>query len=519
VLQGRDTERARLRALLDGARDGRAGALLVHGEPGVGKTALLDDLVGAATAEGVRLLSTQGLESESPLAFGALHRLLRPVTGLLDRVPGPQGRALRVAFGIEDGDRIEPFLVGAATLSLLGEAAEQLPVLVVVDDAHWLDDASADALLFAARRLDADRVAVVFAARDGDVRSFTAPGLETLALTGLDAVAVRALLSEMAGEALSVEVADRLMAETAGNPLALVELPAGLSTGQLNGTVPLPAHLSIGSGVERVFLDRIRRLPQQVQQLMLVVAADDSGQVATTGDAAARLGVDPRAWGEAERTGLLRVAGDMVSVRHPLVRSAVYQAATSLERRHVHQVLADALGKAGDHDRATWHRAAAADGWDETLAEDLDGIAAQAERRGGYAAASAASERAAALTARDHPRAVRLFTAARTAWAAGDAGRAAALAAAAREHTDVPPRASATMTSPHLRAGCGRDRRPGPGPRPGDGRGRDGHAQLRSRQRSVPRPGRHRRRGRRDRRPARPVPQAPPGRDGTRRRR
>ena len=442
MLQGRDAERARLRAVVDGACDGHAGALLVHGEPGVGKTALLDDLVAAAAAEGVRVLSTQGVESESPLAFGALHRLLRPVMRFLDRVPKPQSRALRVAFGIEDGDMVEPFLVGAATLSLLGESAEQCPVLCVVDDAHWLDDASADALLFAARRLDADRVAVVFAARDGDVRSFTAPGLDTLALSGLDPVAVRALLAEHAGEGLSIEVADRLMAETAGNPLALVELPAGLSTGQLNGTVPLPAQLSVGSGVERVFLDRVRRLPQQVQQLMLVVAADDSGQAATTGDAAARLGVDVTAWAVAERTGLLLVDGDTVSVRHPLVRSAVYQAASSLERRQVHQVLADALGKAGDPDRATWHRAAAADGWDESLAEDLDGIAARAERRGGYAAASAAAERAAALTARHHPRAVRLFAAARTAWAAGNPAQAAALAVTARELIEVPTRAA-----------------------------------------------------------------------------
>ncbi len=435
MLHGREAEQGRLRAVVDGARNGHAGALFLHGEPGVGKTALLDDLVGGAAATGVRVLATQGVESESPLAFGALQRLLRPGMRLLDRLPGPQARALRVAFGLEDGT-VEPFLVGAATLSLLGEMAEECPVLCVVDDAHWLDDASAAALLFAARRFDADRVAVVFAARDGDVRAFTAPGIDSLLLEGLAPVAVRALLAEHAGVGLATEVADRLMSETAGNPLALVELPAGLTPEQLDGTVPLPPQLSVGSGVERVFLDRIRRLPDQVQQLMLVVAADDSGHVATTGDAAASLGVEAAAWGAAERSGLLLVDGDTVAVRHPLVRSAVYQAATSLERRHVHQALADVLGQAGDRDRATWHRAAAATGWDEPLAEDLAGVAARAERRGGYAAASSAYERAAALTAREIPRAAHLFAAARTAWAAGNPTQAAASATAARELTE-----------------------------------------------------------------------------------
>ena len=300
-------------------------------------------------------------------------------------------------------------------------------------------------MLFAARRFEADRVAVLFAARDGDVRAFAAPGVGSLHLEGLDPVAVRTLLSEHTGEGVSAEVADRLMAETGGNALALVELPAGLSTEQLTGAVPLPAQLSLGSGVERVFLDRVRRLPEQVQQLMLVVAADDSRRLATTERAAARLGVEAVAWGQAERSGLLVVDGDTVAVRHPLVRSAVYQAATSLERRHVHRALAETLREIGDDDRSTWHRAAAADGWDEALAEDLDAIAARAERRGGYAAASAAWDRAAALTAREGPRAVRLFAAARTAWAAGDLTQAAALATTARALTPTPAGSGAEL--------------------------------------------------------------------------
>ncbi|HEX4685530.1 MAG TPA: AAA family ATPase [Nocardioides sp.] len=437
MLVGRETERERLRAIVEGARAGRAGALVLYGEPGVGKTALLGDLVTAAVADGVRVLSTQGLESEHPLAFAALHRLLRPLSGLLTRIPGPQARALRVAFGTEDGN-VEPFLVGAATLSLLGEAAEEGAVLCVVDDAHWLDDASADALLFTARRLDADPVAVVFAARDSDVRTFTAPGLDNWVLEGLDLSAAHSLLSQQAGEGLSTEVAERLREETGGNALALVELPAGLTAQQLNGTVPLPSQLSVGSGVERVFLDRVRRLPAPAQQLMLVVAADDSGRVATSERAAARLGVEMSAWSDVERSALVVVDGDTVAVRHPLVRSAVYQGATSLERRHVHQALADILEEVGDHHRSTWHRAAAADGWDESLAEDLDAIGANAERRGGYAAASAAFERAAALTARDQARAARLFAAARTAWAAGNPAGATTLVAAARDLTPSP---------------------------------------------------------------------------------
>src|SRR3954463_4746381 len=213
MLHGRQAEQARLRAVVDGARSAQAGALLLHGEPGVGKTALLDDLVAGAAADGVRVLATQGVESESPLAFGALQRMLRPGMRLLDRLPGPQARALRVAFGLEDGT-VEPFLVGAATLSLVGEMAEECPVLCVVDDAHWLDDASADALLFAARRFDADSLAGVFAARDDDVRTFTAQGLDTLVIAGLDPSAVRSLLSQHAAEGLSAEVAERLRAET-----------------------------------------------------------------------------------------------------------------------------------------------------------------------------------------------------------------------------------------------------------------------------------------------------------------
>ncbi|HYN93553.1 MAG TPA: AAA family ATPase, partial [Pilimelia sp.] len=434
MLHGRDTERARLAALLDQAGRGSAGAIVIHGEAGVGKSALLDDLV--AGAGDARVLRAQGLESESPLAFAALHRLVRPILPLLDRLAVPQARALRVAFGQEDGPAVDPFLIAVATLSALTQAAEERPVLCVVDDAHWLDDASANALLFAARRIAADRVAMVFSARDGDLRTFRHDGVPALLIRGLDEPAARALLAQRAGGPLADEVCTRLLAQAGGNPLALVELPTALTDAQRSGAVPMPAQLPLTADVGRVFLDRCRRLPEHVQTLLLVAAADNSGRLATVRHAAALLGVDAPAGRQAEQSGWLLTDGDSVRVRHPLVRSAIYQAATGLERREAHRALADALDRTGDVDRQAWHRAAAAEGPDEGVVTALEQVAVRAERGGGYVAAAAAYERAAELTAADQPRAARLFAAARNAWACGQTTRAAALAAAAREGAD-----------------------------------------------------------------------------------
>jgi DNA-binding CsgD family transcriptional regulator/tetratricopeptide (TPR) repeat protein len=428
-------ELARLVALIEDARAGTAGSVVVHGEPGVGKSALLAEVL--TTVGDVRLLRTQGLESESPLPFAALHRLLRPVLGLAKRLPEPQSRALGVAFGQEVG-KVEPFLVGIATLSLLTEAAEEDPVVCVVDDAHWLDSASADALLFATRRLEADPVAMVYAARDTDDRTFAPEGVPALHLDGLDADSVRALLAENASVVVAAEVTDRLLAETGGNPLALVELPTALSEEQLAGSIPLPHQLLLTSGVERVFLDRCRRLSEAAQTLMLVAVADDSGQLATLQRAATNMSVGHDSVAEAERSGLLVVRGDTVTVRHPLVRSAVYQAATANERREAHQALADALDSLDDADRATWHRAAAADGPDEKLADSLHQVGTRAERRGGYRAAADAYERAADLTADPPAKAGLQLAAARNAWASGQTARSSRLLAAARARTDDP---------------------------------------------------------------------------------
>jgi DNA-binding CsgD family transcriptional regulator len=437
VLHGRDAERARLAALLTDARAGHAGTLLLHGEPGVGKSALLEDLVATA-GDDVHVLRAQGVESEAPLPFAALHRLLRPVLGVLDRLPPPQARALRAAFGQEDDVTVEPFLAALATLSVLTEAAEDAPVLCVLDDAQWLDSATTDAVLVAARRLGGDRVVVVFAARDGEGHAFAPDGVPALALAPLPKGAARALLSEAAGSPVPDDVADRLMIQAAGNPLALVELPSTLTAEQLSGAEPMPAQLHLTAGIERVFLDRCRRLPPEVQTLLLVAAADDSGHIATIRSAAGDLGAGPDSLDAAERSGLLVLDGDTVRVRHPLVRSAVYQAATSRERHEAHRALARALGPDLDPDRYAWHRAAAVDSPDEDVVNGLTAAGERAERRGGYAAASAAYQRAAELTAGEQRRAPLLYAAARTAWAAGQTATGRTLSTAARDLTDEP---------------------------------------------------------------------------------
>jgi DNA-binding CsgD family transcriptional regulator len=433
VLHGRGPERARLSALLDEAHAGRSGALVVRGPAGIGKSALLDDFAGTA---GFLVLRGQGLESEFPLAFAGVHRLLGPLLPQLDRLPSPQAHALRVAFGSEQGPAVDPFLVALATLALLTGAAESQPVLCLVDDVHWLDAASADALLFATRRFHADRVALVFTVRDGDARSFVADDLPELQLAALPEEVARVVLAERLPEATPAEVSAALLEQSGGNPLALVELPKGLSDDQLHGRAPLPAQLHLTDRVQRAFLDRCRRLPVQVQTLLLVAAADDSRQVAVVRRATRALGVDESAFAQAEHAGLLVSDGDTVSLRHPLVRTAMYQAATGQERRAAHQALAAALEAAGDPDRQAWHRAAAADGPDPDVVVALEIAAARAERRGGHAAAVAAFERAAQLTVDAEARAALQLSAARNAWADGQSVLARTLLRDARAGSD-----------------------------------------------------------------------------------
>ena len=444
VLHGRDLERARLGELLEAAPAGRAGSLLIRGEPGMGKSALLGDT--AARASGFRVLRTAGLEAEAPLAFAALHRLLRPALDGLGGLPAPQRRALRVAFGEEEGDRLDPFLVSLGTLSLLTELSEAGPVLCLVDDLQWLDAASRDALLFVARRLLAEPVVIVFAARDDDTQPFPAPAdIAELPLAALAPAAVRSLLEERSGARMPDQVVDMLAARTGGNPLAVTEAPTQLTAGQLSGSDLLPHDLPLSARMERTFLDRCRGLSTHAQTLMLLASADDSLHHADLQRAGRAVGVGEAAFAEVERAGLLRVDGDLVGVRHPLVRSAIYQAATSYERRAAHAALADALsagagaGAGVDADRRIWHLAAAADGPDEAVAHQLVATGARAEGRGGHESASWAYERAAELSIRDDLRAHRLFAAARTAYAAGRTERAAGLLTLARAIADERP--------------------------------------------------------------------------------
>jgi hypothetical protein len=434
VLHGRERELDRLGGLLDAARSGRAGALVLIGEPGVGKSALLDEVTDRSA--GFQVLATQGLESEAPLAFAALHRLLRPVQDLIGLLPGPQAHALRVAFGMDSGASVEPFVVAVATLSMLAEAAERTPVLCRIDDAHWLDAASRDALLFAARRLMDERVAVVFTARSGHDALFQPTSLDTLELSGLHGEAASSVLAQHSPTPLPRSVVAALVARTGGNPLALVELPSTLTSGQLIGTDPLPDRLPLTQAVERSFLDRVRRLSQPGQSALLVAAADDSGRLRVVQDAALAVGAGGQALVEAELAGLVVSSGDAIQVVHPLVRSATYQAATGSERRAAHRALAAALADVGDTDRRAWHLAAGVDGPDPDAADALRRVAVRAELRGGHGAAAAAFDRAAALSQDGEVRARLLFDAARNLWLSGDADGAGRALATARQLTE-----------------------------------------------------------------------------------
>lgn len=434
MLVGRGPERALLAALVDRARHGTAGAAVVRGEPGVGKSALLEAVV--ADTDAVLVLRAQGVEVEAPLAFAALHRLLRPLARLREHLPPPQARALAVAFGEDDGPAVEPFLVGVATLSLLTAAAEERLVLCVVDDAHWLDPASAAALLFSVRRLGADRVAVLLAAREAAGPVFEEPGVTEVVLRGLDEESARALLAARLGGDPADEVARRLVAETGGNPLALLELPGELSPAQLEGAAALPTTLHLTAQVEQAFLDRIRSLPESVQRLLLLAAADDTGRADVLRRAAEACGLDRGALQEGLDSGLLMEDGTSVTLRHPLVRSAIHQAASGAARRDAHRALAGALAASGERDRQVWHLARATDGPDDDLARDLRELGDRSQRRGGHVAALAAYDRAAELVSDGTRRAGLRFAAARSAWACGQAMRAQDLLTSAREGTE-----------------------------------------------------------------------------------
>jgi hypothetical protein len=360
------------------------------------------------------------------------------VLGLLESVPEPQAGALRAALGLESGAGADRFLVSLAALSLLVAAAESGPLLCLVDDAHWLDDASADALVFVARRLEAERIVMLFVVRDREATRFQAPTLSELRIGGLDRESAGALLDRRAGVALSPHVREQLLAATGGNPLALLELPAALSEQQLSGAEPLLVLPALSARLERAFFARVRELDEGTQTLLLVAAAEDSGELATVLRAAARLGVRADALDAAERTGLARVKGARIELHHPLVRSALYHAAPLSGRRDVHRALADVLEGEAEADRRAWHRAAATVEADPTVAEELERAADRAWQRSGFAAASLAFERAAALTDDRRARARRLTAATENAWLGGRIERASGLLERARALAEGP---------------------------------------------------------------------------------
>jgi DNA-binding CsgD family transcriptional regulator len=436
MLYGREGETSRVSELLDGARESRSAAVVIFGDPGVGKSALLEDACGRAA--GMRVLRGSGVESEAQLPFAALHQILRPVLGHVDHLPEPQAAALRGALGLAEGVSDDRFLVSLAALSLLSEAAEHEPLLCLVDDAHWLDDASADALVFVARRLEAEGILLLFAAREGEGRRFEPRGLPELRLGGLDRAAAGALIDEHAGGALSREIRERMIAETAGNPLAVIELCSTLSPDQLSGAEPLLAPIPVSARVERAFLERVRRLPEETQTLLLVAATDDSGELATVLRAADELGAPAEALDAAEQIGLVQVRADRLELRHPLVRSAVYQGAPLSKRQSAHRALAAVLESEAEADRRAWHLAAASIEPDAGVVGELERAARRARRRSAFTPASLAFERAAALTEDDHERARHLIAAGEDAWQGGDIQRARTLLERARPLTADP---------------------------------------------------------------------------------
>jgi hypothetical protein len=361
------------------------------------------------------------------LSFGALHQLCGPTLDLLERLPSPQREALETTFGLSAGAVPDRFLVGLAVLSLLSGAAEERPLVCVVDDAQWLDRASAQALVFVARRLLAESVVMLFAAREPSDLYAGLPALVVEALGDADA---RALLASVIPGRLDERVADQFVAEASGNPLALLELPRGLAPAQLAGGFGLPGALSLQGRIEETFRLRLDALPEETQQLLLVAAAEPGGDTALLWRAAGRFGVISAALAPAESAGLLEIDA-RVRFRHPLVRSAVYRTATPQQRREVHRALAEATDAEVDPDRRAWHLVEAASGPDEDTATELERSAVRAQARGGMAAAAAFLERAAALTPKPSLRAERALAAAQPNIQAGACDTAQNLLAAA----------------------------------------------------------------------------------------
>jgi DNA-binding CsgD family transcriptional regulator len=420
-LVGRDAERGVLDRLLEDVRGGASRALVVHGDAGIGKTALLEYV--AARAPDSRLLSVAAAQAEMEFGFAALHRLCVPVLDHLDAVPAPQRSALDVTFGIEAGPVPNRFLVGLAVLSLLAEVAAERPLVCLIDDEQWFDRASAQILAFVARRLGEESIGLVFAAR---VPSSELAGLPELALGGLTDDAAQALLGSVLTGQIDARVRDRIVAEAGGNPLALLELPRSLPAAELAGGFGMPGASALPGSVEESFRRRVDALPPEARRLLLVAAAEPLGDPVLVWRAAALLGIGAAAAQPAAEAGLAEF-GARVRFRHPLVRSAAYRAASAQDRQQVHGALAEATDPATDPDHRAWHLGQAAPGPDEGVASELERSASRAQSRGGLAAGAAFLDRAATLTPGPAQRARRALAAAQAAHHAGAPDRAIAL--------------------------------------------------------------------------------------------
>jgi DNA-binding CsgD family transcriptional regulator len=414
MLLGREPEQCVVDELLQKARGGRSAVLVLRGEPGIGKTALLG--YAERSAGDMTVLRCAGVEAEHEFPFAGLHQLLRPCLGRLDRLPAPQQAALRGAFGLSFDPVQSPYLVSLGLLSLLAEACDDGPVLGLIDDAHWLDRPSQEALAFAARRLEAEPMAILIASRQRKGQRFEAAGLPELEVRGLDDASARALLQSRLKRPAADQIVTMLMRSARGNPLALLELPAGLTDGQLDGTDPIAGPLRAKGAVEESFRTRLGRLPAGVRQALLLAAAEEGGDLHTLRPALKQRGLPVTAFEDAEDAGLVEQVHGTVIFRHPLARSAAYRCATRGERQAAHRALAAVMD---DPVRRAWHRALAADRADESIAAELDAAGAQAVLRGANATAAAAYERAAELSQQAPRQAGRLIAAAQTSLAAG----------------------------------------------------------------------------------------------------
>jgi len=422
MLLGRDPERHQIEQALARARSGSSATLALVGEPGIGKTALLG--YAAEQAAGMQLLRARGIESEAQIPFGSLLELIRPALVMLERIPPPRATALESALALRPGTARDRFAVGAATLSLLAAYAEQAPVAVLIDDAQWLDGSSAQALLFAFRRLLADQIAVFIAVREGEPSLLDGADLPTLRLAGLSSEEAALLVG-----GLGPEAARRLHGATAGNPLALLELAADA---QDMAFAPEGAPVLVSARICGAFLRRAGLLDDAARRALVLAATSDAGDLPTLERAAARLGIDLSALAGAESAGLVTLRPGAVEFRHPLARSAIYAGAPAAERRDAHRALAAALPDR-DVDRRAWHLAAAAPGTDETASAALEQAGARGRDRSAYATAANAFERAGRLSADAERRARLLREAADAGWLAGFTDRAVALLDEARE--------------------------------------------------------------------------------------